>query len=126
MPKLIKANEFEDANDSSTKIVNNKIVEPKCDCDQEIHNESSKSIPNVAIENVASAEVNSEIKVPKNWAKSKTKKDLSSRYDVINKTLVRAIKRYYSSEMGITSSNLFKINSSKMIEWCERIDKVNI
>ena len=101
-------------------------MESKCDCDQEIHNESSKSIPNVAIYNDASAEVNSEIKVPKNGTKSNTKKDLSSRYDVINKTLIRAIKRYYSYEMGITSNNLFKINSSKMIEWCERIDKVNI
>ena len=79
-----------------------------------------------AVKDIIPVEVDSDIKHIENVGITKGKKDLSVRYDVINKTLVRAIKRYYSKEVGIASNNLYSLNSDKMIEWCERIDEVTI
>ena len=56
--------------------------------------------------------------------KDKCKADLSKRFDVVIKTLVRSIKRYYSAEVGINSAKRFSINSLKVIERCQKIDEV--
>ena len=55
-----------------------------------------------------------------------TKKDLSKRFDVVIKTLVRAIKRYYSAEIGINFTKKLDINSPNLIEGFQKIDKVNL
>ena len=68
------------------------------------------------VKDIIPVEVDSEIKNMKNVGITKGKKDLSVRYDVINKTLVRSIKRYFSNEVGITGHSLHTLNSDKMIE----------
>ena len=78
------------------------------------------------VKNIIPVEIDSEVKHMKIGGTTKSKKNFSVRYDVINKTLVRAIKRYYSNEVGITGHSLHTLNSDKMIEWCERIDEATI
>ena len=51
-------------------------------------------------------------------------KDLSKRHDVVYKTLVRSIKRFYSKEVGTKSTVKYNINSAKAIEAWRKIDEV--
>ena len=51
-------------------------------------------------------------------------KDFSKRHDVVYKTLVRSIKRFYSNEVGTKSTVKYNINSVKAIEAWRKIDEV--
>ena len=51
-------------------------------------------------------------------------KDLSKRRDVVYKTLVRSIKRFYSKEVGTKSTVKYNANSVKAIEAWRKIDEV--
>ena len=51
-------------------------------------------------------------------------RDLSSRFDVINKTLTRALKRYYSVELGASLTLKYNINLVETMELWQKIDEV--
>ena len=53
-------------------------------------------------------------------------RNLSTRIDVLNKTISRAIKRYYTCEVGDQYHFWNNIKSPKTIECCEKLDKVFI
>ena len=53
-------------------------------------------------------------------------RNLSTRTDVLNKTISRAIKRYYTCEVGDQYHFWNNIKSPKTIECCEKLDKVFI
>ena len=53
------------------------------------------------------------------------KTDFSKRFDVVNKTLVRSIKRYYSDVVGTISTKNYDLNSQKVLESWMKIDEVS-
>ena len=65
------------------------------------------------------------IKEPNEKGTLEKKKDLSSRFDVVFKTLARAMKRYYSAELGASTTIHYKINTPETIELWKKIDEVS-
>ena len=65
------------------------------------------------------------IKEPNEKGTLEKKKDFSSRFDVVFKTLVRAMKRYYSAELGASTTIHYKINTPETVELWKNIDEVS-
>ena len=63
--------------------------------------------------------------VKKQYSTENKLNSFSTRWDVVNKTFVRAIKRYYTQEIWSSYKYLNNIESLKSIECWMKIDKVN-
>lgn len=56
----------------------------------------------------------------------KSKVDLSKRIDVISKTLIRTVKRFYSSKFWTTERTLYDVDDEEVFKTLENIDTVSI
>ena len=65
-------------------------------------------------------------KIPKKESGSKTSSNLATRKDVVMKSLIRAIKRFYCDNLCNGKQLIPKLSNKEAVACLDRIDKVNI